>query len=320
MIKKSRFNVERRKIAADSLRHNPLRDPVERDLLIISKDMRDGTPALVGLAGFFGSAYTFLMERYAGMDFMDVINYLATKVHSFLIVLPDTMTSYFGNQYVNSEAVGNYENFIAKDVVRFINREYGKRNIGIFGKSSGGFGAYTIAAKHPDAFRGFVDVSGDSAFEYCYLRDFPTTIAELSKRTVKGFTRYFSTLKKPSNQEMSAMSIIAAAAFYSPKKNGGIDLPFDLKNFMVKEDVWERWLSFDPVRNARLYADNLREEKVILQVGRRDEFSLNIGIKALSNILKEEGIRHEYKEYDDGHFGIEYFYQDSLPSLIRALS
>jgi len=321
VIKKSRFQIHKKIIKSESLKDNPLGDPAERELFVISKNFKDGTPALIGLAGFFGSAYTFLTERYAGVDFMDVLNFLGKRVNSFLIILPDTMTSYFGNQYVNSEAVGRYEDFITKDVVGFINNEYGRRNIGLFGKSSGGFGAYTLAARHPDIFSGFVDVSGDSAFEYCYIRDFPATIMELNKRSVKKFVKYFSTLSKPSNQEMTAMSIIAASAFYSPRKGGrGIDLPFDSKRMLIRENVWERWLDFDPVRNVSKYINNLSQEKIILQTGRRDEFSINIGIRSLSNILEREGVKHEYREYDDGHFGIDYFYMDSLPSLIRALS
>jgi len=89
-----------------------------------------------------------------------------------MIAIPDSMTSLGGNQFINSEAVGNYEDFIIKDVVGWIKHDFGKRKIGIFGKSSCGFGAYNLTVKNPETFSGFVDVSGDSAFEYCYIKRF----------------------------------------------------------------------------------------------------------------------------------------------------
>ncbi|MEM2615729.1 MAG: alpha/beta hydrolase-fold protein [Thermoplasmatales archaeon] len=322
MLKRSKLKVESIKFRSESLMNNILGDPYEREAIVIENHVKENTPVLIGLSGFFGSSLTFLNERYAGVDFMDVLSSLSDRGVPFIIVLPDTMTSYYGNQFVNSEAVGNYEDFIAKDLVSVIREKYGERNIGIFGKSSGGFGAYTIASRHHEIFRGFIDVSGDSGFEYCYLRDFPYAVLELSRRSVRSFVKHFSTLTKPTNSEMSAMSIVAASAFYSPKKGGrgSIDLPFSRKDHMLREDVWKKWLSFDPVRNVHTYADNLRDMKVILQVGNRDEFFINIGMRALSASLKENKIKHEYMEYDDGHFNIEYFYLRSIPSLIRALS
>jgi S-formylglutathione hydrolase FrmB len=321
--KKQQFEIKKFFLNGKSLSGNFLNDPVKREITVIEKNVKDSTPALIGLAGFFGSSVSFLNRSYIGHDFLRVLNVIAEKKSgSFLIVLPDTMTSYFGNQYVNSSAVGNYEDFIVKDVVNFIKEEYGKRKMGIFGKSSGGFGSYTLAAKHPEIFGGFIDVSGDSGFEYCYLKDFPTAISVLGSKTPGQFIEYFRNKPRPDNSEMSVMNTIAMAAFYSPDRSSkiGFQLPFDRKFHTFIDDVWEKWLTFDPLRNVKEFIENLKDEKVILQVGRRDEFSLNIGMKGLSRILDNDKVKHEYREYDEGHFGIEYLYEDSIPSLIKALT
>jgi pimeloyl-ACP methyl ester carboxylesterase len=321
--KRKQFEIKKFFLNGKSLSGNFPNDPVEREITVIERNVMDSTPALIGLAGFFGSSTSFLNRSYVGHDFFKVLNVIAErKSKSFLIVLPDTITSYFGNQYVNSSAVGNYEDFIVKDVAGFIGEKYGKRKKGIFGKSSGGFGSYTLAAKHPEIFDGFVDVSGDSGFEYCYLKDFPTAISKLDSKTPGQFIEYFRNKPRPDNSDMSTMNTLAMAAFYSPDRNSktGFQLPFDRKFHTLINEVWERWLMLDPLRNAEKYLENLRGEKVILQVGRRDEFSINIGMKGLSKILEKNKVKHEYREYDEGHFGIEYLYEDSLPSLMKALS
>lgn len=63
----------------------------------------------------------------------------------------------------------------------------------------------------------------------------------------------------------------------------------------------------------------LKKMKIILQTGSRDEFSINIGMRGLSNILHDNGVDHQFMEYDAGHFGIDYFYEESLPELINGL-
>ncbi len=316
------FKVSKFRIHAKSLEKNPLKDQSEREVTVIERNVRDGTPALIGLAGFFGSSRSFLNRYYSGRDFITVLeNISRKKADSFLIVLPDTITSFFGNQYLNSTAVGNYEDFIVKDVVDFISREYGKRNIGLFGKSSGGFGAYNLASSHPDVFRGFLDVSGDSGFEYCYIKDFPSAIMKLEEMNPRKFLKYFREKPHPDSSDMGIMNTIAMSAFYSPNPESelGFDLPFDPRRNLLDEATWARWLELDPLRNIENRLEGLRDQVVILQVGKRDEFSINIGMKGMSNILTANKIRHRYREYDEGHFGIEYFYEYSIPLLTEGL-
>lgn len=318
------FKIEQIKIRARTLTGNFLKDKSERELIILERNAKESTPILIGLAGFFGSSESFIQTRYIGYDFLKVLNGIVKKknIGSFIIALPDTMTSYYGNQYLNSIAVGDYEDFITKDVVRTLQKKYGKRRMGIFGKSSGGFGSYTLSVRHPEIFEGFIDLSGDSGFEYCYMKDFPIALTQISQRGISGFINYFRKKPHPDNSDLTTMSTIAMSAFYSPDKKSElrVTLPFDLTTFKVDQGVWEKWLKFDPMRNAETYLDSLRNEKVILQVGRKDEFFINVGMKGLSKILKKNKIQHDYRVYDEGHFGIEYLYEESLPSLINHLS
>lgn len=311
-------------LRAKSLRGNFPDDPDEREITFIENNVDDSTPVLIGLSGFFGTTSSFLNRFYTHRDFLSVVGRLAagSTMKSFIIVLPDTMTSYFGNQYVDSIAVGSYEQFITRDVMGLIAEKYGKRRTGLFGKSSGGFGAYNLTIRNPSMFNGFVDVSGDAGFEYCYMKDFPQAIAMIAKHGLEGFLDHFRNKPNPSSEEKSAMNVIAMSAFYSPDENSKLKfrLPFDTETFTPDEEEWRRWLELDPLRNISDNIDNLRDKKIILQVGSRDEFSINIGIRGMSKILKENRVEHVYREYDEGHFGIEYLYEDSLPDLVKFLT
>ncbi len=320
----SKLSIHSEEIHGNSLKNNALGDPEDRSVTLIEHNFREDTPILIGLAGFFGTFQSFLNRSYTNMDFLSTLDMIIRRDPdlSFIIALPDTMTGLHGNQYLNSSAVGSYEDFITKDVTGFLEKRYGRRKIGIFGKSSGGFAAYNLASLHPDIFSGFVDVSGDSAFEFCYLKDFPGTYETVRKYGTGKFIDHFSHSPSHTAAELNAMNIIAMSAFYSPDEDedAGIGLPFRMDNGLIREDIWEKWLEFDPVRNVTSRLENLSRQTAIFQVGNRDEFALNLGIVALSMILDENSIQNTLMQYDEGHFGIDYFYGDSIPLLIRGIT
>lgn len=318
------MDIKTTSLRAESLKGNYLGDPYEREVTFIENNVNGRTPVLIGLSGFFGSTSSFLNRFYSHRDFLSVIGRIVKEkdMNSFIIVLPDTMTSYYGNQFVDSLAVGSYERFITRDVMGLIEEKYGKRRTGLFGKSSGGFGAYNLTIRNPSIFDGFVDVSGDSGFEYCYMKDFPQTMTLVAKYGLEGFIEHFRNKPNPNYEERSAWNIIAMAAFYSADANSKLrfKLPFDIETYLPDAEVWGRWLESDPLRNIGANLDALRGKRIILQVGRRDEFSANIGMKGMSRILEKNSIDHVFMEYDEGHFGIDYLYEDSLPDLVKHLS
>lgn len=74
----------------------------------------------------------------------------------FIIVVPDSMTKWGGSMYSNSPTTGNFEDFIANDLVTWTDRTY--RTIpqrearGLMGHSMGGYGTLKIGMKRPEVF------------------------------------------------------------------------------------------------------------------------------------------------------------------------
>ena len=105
------------------------------------------------------------------------------KMGPAIMVFPDCFTALGGNQYVNSSAIGNYADYLTREIMPFVDREFrtlaSREHRGCFGKSSGGYGAIIHAMKYPQHWGAIADHSGDSYFDFVYWHDWPNTLNEL---------------------------------------------------------------------------------------------------------------------------------------------
>lgn len=314
---------------SSALKDNPLKDPSKREVVLFLPDkMKDGAPLLVGLAGFGGGARSFLNFSPMSYNFTEIVGNLRKnrKLRDAVIAIPDCYTSYGGNQYINSSAVGKYEDFVIDELIPALKEKYHTGNSGLFGKSSGGFGSYTLAIRHPDVISGFADHSGDAAFEYCYFTDIPDALREFEKAggVNSWYENYYKSTNKLAKQNMKPINILAMAAFYSPNPSSetlGIDFPFDLETGELNEQVWEKWKKVDPARNINDHLEVLSAMKaVFLDVGHSDEFNINFGMRIMHKILEKNNVEHVFEEFDGGHFNITYRYERTLSFLAEKLS
>ena len=322
--------------ASRVLADNPLGDPATRSLpIILPPDYETSGkryPVIYGLAGFTGSGPMLLNISAWQPNLQQRIDRLmsAGQLPPAIYVLPDCLTRYGGSQYLNSPASGRYEDYLIGEIVPHIDQTYrtiaGPEGRGIFGKSSGGYGAITLGMKHPAVFGAVACHSGDMAFELAYRPDFPKFLNAIQEAGgLENWLNEFEHKAKIEGRDIEAINILAMAAAYSPARASlaqpfPIDFPFDLETCELKPDVWARWLEFDPVQMVERYADNLKILRLLfIDCGRRDEFNLHFGARTLVRKLKALGVPHEYEEFDDGHLNIQYRYEVSLPKMAGAL-
>lgn len=317
------------------LKSNPLKDPYVRELVIYlppgyRQSDSAGYVTVYGLVGFGGQGKMMLNVDPFTETIEDRMNRLIShgKCGPMILVLMDCFTRFGGNQYINSSATGRYEDYIIKEIVPFVDKSYntaaGAR--ALWGKSSGGYGSIVLGMRHPEIFHGLADHSGDSAFEYCYLPDFPKAMEAFRKVGSPG--KWLANFwKKPNRHQANdapPLNILAMAAHYSPNRRSkemGVELPFDLNTGEISQRVWNRWLSFDPVRMVEKYRKNLSKLKLIyIDCGTKDEFNLQWGARILHSKLERNNIDHYYEEFEDGHMNISYRYDVSLPKIYLALS
>ena len=311
-------------------------------------------PVLYDLVGYTGSGLAHLNWRPFDENVAERLERLTHdhRVGPMIVVFPDCFTSLGGNQYVNTSAIGRYADYLTREIVPFVDREFrtlpSRDHRGAFGKSSGGYGAMVHAMRYPDTWGAIANHSGDALFDFCYLTDWPRTLNELDRhrrrRRVPGrvnigadergadlgiddgrmrrFLQHVWEKEKLSDSEAHALMNLAMAATYDPdpKVPLGFHLPFNLETGEILPDRWRRWLRHDPVHMVARYADNLKTMRgLYVDCGWRDQYHLHYGARILSKRLTQHGVPHVYEEFDDNHSSIDYRMDVSLPYLYRAL-
>ena len=100
------------------------------------------------------------------------------------------------------------------------------------------------------------------------------------------------------------------------------DLPIDIETGEIIGRNFERWMEHDPLTmiEAIEHQTPLRDlDYFFIDVGRWDEYNLQFGARVLHERLNELGIEHIYEEFDGGHRGTTYRYDNSIPNMVKAL-
>ena len=309
-------------------------DPTARRVPVYLPPSYAGSPArrypvCYVLAGFTGRGRMLLNDNPwspALDDRMDAL--IRAGCGEMILVLPDCFTRYGGSQYLNSTATGRYMDHVVEELVPHIDRRFRTRaepaHRGVAGKSSGGYGALALAMLRPGTFGAVASHSGDMYFEYCYLPDVPRFITQIQKGGgLEAWLAAFEEKKQKSHDDMLALNLLAMSAAYSPDPGRppfGIDFPCDLESGAFRDEVWRRWLEFDPIRMLERRADTLRGLQLLyFDCGIRDEWSLHHGARLFARRLGTLGIAHQHEEFDDGHMNVQYRYDVSLPRIAAAL-
>jgi hypothetical protein len=87
------------------------------------------------------------------------------------------------------------------------------------------------------------------------------------------------------------------------------------------EEVWARWLEWDPVRMVDRNADALQGLRAIyVDAGKKDQFYLDLGAEGFRRALERIGVTDVFFELFEGtHSAIEYRYPLALRYLAERL-
>lgn len=314
------------------LKGNPLGDPhVRKFPVYLPPDYDSGKryPVIFGLVGFSGTGAMYLNKSIMQQPFDDLLDELIVKkgMPGVIYAMPDCMTYVGGSQYVNSSAVGRYEDYIVEELVPFMDREFHTTSRrACIGGSSGGIGSFTLAAKHPEIFQAFGNHSGDSAFDASFLAEIPRYVQAIAKydRDVEKFFRAIPTHLPKDENYATLLIMTACAATYSPNPSVklGFELPFDTYTGELRPEVWKKWVAFDPVNMVEPLRDNLKKvEFMWIDCGTRDQHHLWLGSRQLHQRLDRFGLKHVYEEYDSNH-GLMRREQKkkSIPAIVEVLN
>jgi hypothetical protein len=292
------------------LEDNPLGDPHVRKLAVWLPPQYDEGPGkrrfpvLYDLVGFTGSGLSHTNWKPFGDNVPERAARLIReqKMGPAIFVFPDCFTALGGNQYVNSSAIGNYADYLTREIIPFVDGEFqtlaSREHRGCFGKSSGGYGSILLGLRRPDVVCAIADHSGDANFELCYLPDFPAALDAFREAggPAAWLARFWADPNRRRTKFGKPLNAIGMAAHYSPNPDAlpadfRIDWPFDLETGVFRPAVWGRWRAWDPIHLVDGHVDNLRKLRAIyIDCGTRDEWALHWGARTLANAIRAHGI------------------------------
>jgi enterochelin esterase-like enzyme len=256
-------------------------------------------PVIYFLHGYTDDDAKFYGFSKHWMNLVPILDsvFASGSAKEMIIVTPNAYTRFQGSMYSNSVTIGNWEDFVAKELVSYIDKHY--RTIprsssrGLAGHSMGGYGGLRIGEKNPEIFSAIYLLSP------CCLNSPPN-----SDRIPANFLRADSikTIGEFEKTDFGTKTVFASAAAWSPNPRRPpfyIDLP--VKDGMLQPSVQAKWSANRPLTTLDQYINNLKKFKAIaFDAGTRDE-AIATSIKTLDQELTENGIKHFFEIYDGDH-------------------
>lgn len=308
--------VEKITVHGKSLEGNLSGDPADREVQVYlppgyAKAKRQRYPVVYFLHGYSATAQAYV--QFLGMPASIDRAIGNGKLQEMIVVIPDALTPFGGSMYSNSITTGDWESFVARDLVSYVDSHYrtiARREArGLAGHSMGGYGTLRIGMRFPDTFVALYSMSG------CCLNP-------------RGVTPTDAALEKVgSREEVEKIAVFgrttfAASAAWAPNAKRPpffIDLP--TQNGETQADVIAHYAANAPsVMVAQHAAQLKRYAAIVMDIGLQD--GLIGGNEATRQALIHNGVEHTYETYTGDHMNkiAERFEQQVIPFFSKQLA
>jgi len=316
--------VERIKIHGKALEGNLEGDAVDRDAIVFlppsyNQNRTRRYPVVYALHGYSIGAEQWTHEIHVPQTIEGAI---AKGAHEMIVVLPDSKTVHNGSMYSSSVTTGDFETYVARDVVSYIDAHYrtiaSRESRGLVGHSMGGYGATRIGMKHAAVFGSLYVMS-------------PCCLSPRGSGGGRGAPggnnaandEALAAVKTPADSAKLPFGLraqLASAAAWSPNpKNPPLYL--DLPIGDQQQAVLARWTANAPLAFIDQYIPGLRDYRAIaIDVGDQDGLRVDAG--RLHDLLDQYGIANTFDIYPGTHTSdvAVRFQEHVLPFFSRTLS
>ncbi|MBV9146210.1 MAG: alpha/beta fold hydrolase [Acidobacteria bacterium] len=291
-------SVEHIQVHGKALEGNLEQDAVDREVFVFLPPSYAGEksrryPVIYALHGYSIGAEQWTHEIHVPQTIEGAFAYGAREV---IVVLPDSKTLHNGSMYSSSVTTGDFEQFIAHDLVTYIDAHYrtipDRLGRGLVGHSMGGYGASRIGMKHADVFGALYIMSP------CCLS--PRQAGQANPEIDKAL----EAVKTPADSAglpFVARAQLASAAAWSPDpKNPPLYLDLPTKGGIPQPDILAKWAANAPLAFIDQYIENLRRYRAIaIDVGDQDR--LREDTTKLHEALDKYGIANSFDVYPGTH-------------------
>jgi S-formylglutathione hydrolase len=217
----------------------------------------------------------------------------AAGAREMIIVMPNAYTAFQGSMYSSSATTGDWETFVARDLVDYVDSHYrtipGRTSRGLAGHSMGGYGTIRIGMKHPEVFSSLYILS-------------PCCMAPRMSGQGLAKAEAIHTMEEFTKANFGTKAALASAAAWSPNPRNPpffFDLP--VKNGETRPEILAKWAANAPLAMVEQYLPNLRQYKAIaMDAGDMDE-PIATTVRTLDGILTVYGIPHTSEIYQGNH-------------------
>jgi S-formylglutathione hydrolase len=290
---------QRIKVHGKSLEGNLSGDSADRDVSIYLppgySSNRRRYPVVYMLHGFTDSddKWFGLVKHFVNVP-AAADKAAAAGAKDMILVMPNAFTAFQGSFYSSSVTTGNWEQFVARDLVAYVDHHYRtlatRDSRGLTGHSMGGYGTLRIAMKYPDVFSAVYAMSA-----CCLAPTPPGTGADMTK------IEAVRSVDDVAKGDFRTKAMWALAAAWSPNpKNPPLFVDLPTKDGVVQPDVLAKWTANAPLAMVDQYITGLRRLRLAIDVGDRDR-TITTTSKQLSERLNVYEIKHDFEMYDGDH-------------------
>jgi S-formylglutathione hydrolase FrmB len=304
------LEVERLTVHGAALEGSLEGDSAERPVLVVlppsyAREPKRRYPVLYALHG-----YSIGAEQWAGEIHVPqtIANAYAKGAPELIVVFPDAKTVHNGSMYSSSATTGDFETFVARDLVRYVDAHYrtipNRESRGLTGHSMGGYGTTRIGMKHADVFGALYMMSP------CCLS------ARTADGIDAGVAAQLEGVRSPADSAklpFMARATLASAAAWSPNpKTPPLYLDLPVKDGKPRPDVLAKWAANAPLAMVDQYVGQLRRYRAIaIDVG--DQDGLKDDARTLHEMLDRYGIANSFQIYPGTHTSdVAFRFQDQV--------
>ncbi|MEP7309546.1 MAG: alpha/beta fold hydrolase [Acidobacteriota bacterium] len=292
--------LERVKVHGKALEGNLMGESAEPEVSIYlpksyNADRTKRYPVVYLLHGYTGTDLGYFGPTGRQLHLIAERVFDAGAAKEMILVMPNCMNAYGGCMYSNSVTAGNWESYVAEDLVAYVDSHYrtmaARASRGLAGHSMGGYGALRIAMKRPDVFSAIYALSSCCLNEGTVRppRDGAPSAAE-SIRSIE-----------EARGDRGAQGTLARAAAWAPNPaNPPLFLDLPTKGGEVQPQVAVKWAANSPVAMLDQYVPNLKKYKAIaMDVGLQD--NLITSNRVFEEALTRFGLAHTFETYEGDH-------------------
>jgi len=145
------------KVHGASLEGNLEGNSPDRDVYVFLPPSYDASANKRYPVVYFLHGYSVGADAYDGLArFQEAVDQAAAAGNEMIVVMPDVLTRFKGAMFSASPTTGDFERYVAHDLVSYIDGGYrtiaDARSRGLSGHSMGGYGTLKIAEKYPGIF------------------------------------------------------------------------------------------------------------------------------------------------------------------------